>query len=225
MIENKEVTGIILIAGNSIRYGQNKNKNFEKIKSKYIFQYSLEAFQENIYIDNIILAIKGDEKEYINNIIKKMPIYKEVKLVQGGKSRKESVYNCISKTDSDIVIIHDGARPLIKQEYINKNIEAMKKYKGTSIAVKSKDTIKITNNEGIVIKTTERKNTWLIQTPQCFNRIILKKAHENCKEQDKITDDCMLLEKEGYEIKLIDGDYSNIKLTNLEDLKIIEKFF
>ena len=92
------------------------------------------------------------------------------------------------------------------------------------MAVKSKDTIKITDNNGIVLESTKRSNTWIIHTPQCFQRSILVEAHEKCVNDESITDDCMLLEKLGYKIKLIEGDYTNIKLTNYDDLKIIEQY-
>ena len=151
--------------------------------------------------------------EFINNIILNTNTTKPIKLVEGGKTRQESVYNCITKTKAEIVIIHDGARPLIKQEYINKCLDEMKKYNGATIAVKSKDTIKISDDNGIVINTTERRNTWIIQTPQCFEKEILLEAHKKFKDNEDITDDCMLLELLGDKVKLIEGDYTNIKVT------------
>ena len=144
-------------------------------------------------------------------------------MVVGGSSRKESVYNCLKETTADIVIIHDGARPAIKQNYIDKCIESMKEFKGVTIGVKSKDTIKITDENQVVVNTTVRANTWIVQTPQCFDRNILFIMHEKYKH-DEVTDDCMLLEKEGYPIKIIEGDYTNIKITTYEDINIIKEF-
>ena len=89
----------------------------------------------------------------------------------------------------------------------------MEKYNGATIAVKSKDTIKISDDNGVVISTTERKNTWIIQTPQCFKREILVQAHERFKNNETITDDCILLELSNQKVKLIEGDYTNIKVT------------
>ena len=207
------VTGIILVAGNSTRFGKKTNKNFEKIKGKYIIEYSLEHFIRNERIKDIIIAVKKEEKEFINTIISNINSTKPIKLVEGGKTRQESVYNCITNTKSEIVIIHDGARPLIKQEYINKCLDEMKKYNGATIAVKSKDTIKISDDNGVVINTTERRNTWITQTPQCFNKKLLLDAHKKFKDNENITDDCMLLELLGDKVKLIEGDYTNIKVT------------
>lgn len=223
MIDTRTVTAIILVAGNSTRYGQNRNKNFEKINGQAVLTYSLKAFNTNNYVDNIIIAIKKEEEQQVEEIISQGKFNKPVKIVIGGKTRKESVYNCITKTESDIVIIHDGARPMIKQEYINKCIENINEIKGVTIGVKSKDTIKITDENNIVTSTTNRDNTWIIQTPQCFDRETLLNMHKKYKNTE-VTDDCMLLEKGNYKVKIIEGDYTNIKITTYEDIKIIEQF-
>ena len=120
------------------------------------------------------------------------------------------------------MLIHDGARPKIKKEYIDNSLIEMKNYKGTTVAVKSKDTIKICDDNGVVIETTNRANTYLVQTPQCFDRKLLKELHEKYENDESITDDCMILEKLGYKIKIIPGDYTNIKVTTFDDLKICE---
>lgn len=222
MIDKRKVTAIILVAGNSTRYGQNRNKNFEKVNNKSIMEYSLDEFKKNKYIDDIIIAVKENETQNVQKLIEEKTV-KNIKIVIGGKTRKESVYNCIKNTNSDIVIIHDGARPVIKQEYIDKCIENVDKSQGVTIGVKSKDTIKITDDNNIVVNTTKRSNTWIIQTPQCFDREILLKMHEKYKNEE-VTDDCMLLEKNSYKIKILEGDYTNIKITTFEDIKIVQEF-
>ena len=191
MIDKRKVTAIILVAGNSTRYGQNRNKNFEKVNNKSIMEYSLEEFKKNKYIDDIIIAVKENETQNVQKLIEEKTV-KNIKIVIGGKTRKESVYNCINNTNSDIVIIHDGARPVIKQEYIDECIENVDKSQGVTIGVKSKDTIKITDDNNILVNTTKRSNTWIIQTPQCFDREILLKMHEKYKNEE-VKDDCMLL--------------------------------
>lgn len=222
LIYNKKVTAVILAAGNSVRYGQNKNKNLEIINGKQVLFYSLTEFDKNKYIDNIIIAVKKDEIPVVESIIKKENLQKKVDIVVGGDSRKASVYNSIKSTNADIVIIHDGARAFIKQDYINKCVESMNEFKGVAIGVKSKDTIKITDENGLVINTTNRSNTWLIQTPQCFDRDTLLKMHEKYKTKD-VTDDCMLLEEGDYKVKILEGDYSNIKITTYDDLNLMKE--
>lgn len=223
MIEGKSVTAIILVAGNSTRYGQNRNKNFEIINEKTVMYYSLEEFNKNAYIDNIIIGAKEKEISIIKDILQKEQWQKNIDIVLGGNSRQETVYNCIKNTQADIVIIHDGARPAIKQEYINKCIESMKEFKGSTIGVPSKDTIKITDENNIVLYTTKRSNTWLIQTPQCFDRKTLLEMHEKYKDEE-VTDDCMLLEKNNDKVKILKGDYTNIKITTYEDIDIVKQF-
>jgi len=228
LINQRKVTGIILVAGNSTRYGTGKNKNLEQINGKTVLEYSLKAFIENEYIDDILIAVKEAEKEIVKEIVEninKEDTVKEknIQIIIGGSTRTESVYNCITTTNSDIVIIQDGARPAIKQRYINECIETMEEIKGATIGVKSKDTTKITDENNIVISTTKRSNTWIIQTPQCFDRKTLLDMHEKYKK-DEVTDDCMLLEKGEFPVKIIEGDYTNIKITTYEDIDIIKQW-
>lgn len=223
MIEGKTITAIILVAGNSTRYGQNRNKNFDKIQGKEVMLYSLEAFNQNDFIDNIIIGAKDEELTIVKEIISKEKLIKQVDIVIGGKSRQETVHNCIKTTKSDIVIIHDGARAAIKQEYINLCVKSMKDFKGATVGVRSKDTIKITDENDVVIDTTKRSNTWIVQTPQCFERKTLLQMHEKYKNEE-VTDDCMLMEKGNYKVKILEGDYTNIKITTYEDLVGITQF-
>lgn len=223
-MNNKKTTAIILVAGNSTRYGQNKNKKLELINNKTILEYSLNEFNKNKNITDILITCRESELNSINEIIYKTRSLKPIKTVIGGNTRQESVYKSLNETDSDIVIIHDGARPIIKQSYIDISIQEMKNYKGVTIGVKSKDTIKIADSSGIIKSTTQRENTWIIQTPQCFDRITLLNAHNKFKADTSITDDCMVLEKYGETVKIIPGDYTNIKLTTIDDLNIINNF-
>lgn len=219
----KSVTAIIVAAGDSTRFGQNKNKNLFEVNEKPIIAYSIEAFNKSNRIDDIILVIKASEKEYFEGIVQNIELSKTLKYVNGGKTRMESVYNALRKTTSDIVIIHDGARPRIKEEYIDKCLEQMGKFKGVTVGVKAKDTIKICDDNGVVIETTKRANTYLIQTPQCFDRETLLELHEKFKGDSEITDDCMVLEKGGYKIKVVEGDYTNVKVTTFDDLHLVEE--
>ncbi|MCX4303514.1 MAG: 2-C-methyl-D-erythritol 4-phosphate cytidylyltransferase [Clostridia bacterium] len=223
-MSRKSVTAIILVAGNSTRFGKNRNKNFEIIEGKEVLLYSLEKFNQNKLVDNIVIVCKKDEENLVQKIVSKITLNKDIQYVKGGATRQESVYNAITKTNSDIVIIHDGARPMIQDKFITECIEEMDNFKGVSIAVKSKDTIKITDDNGIVKETTLRKNTWVIQTPQCFERKILLEMHEKFMGDETVTDDCMLMERSGNEVKLICGEYSNIKVTTYDDVNLVEGY-
>jgi len=222
MFKDKKVSAVILAAGSGTRFCANKNKVYVEIFNKPIMLYSVEAFLNNNYIDELIIVIKKGEEDIIKDILSKLELDKQVQLVIGGDTRKQSVQNALLKIDTDIAIIHDSARPAIKDEYINKCVEAMEEFQGVSIGVKSKDTIKITNDDGVIQQTTERKNTWIVQTPQCFYKEILLNAHKQFENDESITDDCMLLERAGYDVKMLEGDYSNIKVTTPEDSDIIK---
>lgn len=223
MISTKTVTAIILVAGNSTRFGKNRNKNLELINNKSILSYSLNAFNNNKYIDEIIVVVRTEDLENIEKIITEENITKKISIILGGNSRKESVYNALKNITNDIVIIHDGARPAIKQEYIENCLESMNEFKGVTVGVKSKDTIKIVDDNQIVINSTNRENTYIIQTPQCFDRKILFELHNKYSNLE-VTDDCMLLEKDGYKVKIIEGDYTNIKVTTYSDMEVIQEF-
>jgi 2-C-methyl-D-erythritol 4-phosphate cytidylyltransferase len=223
MINGKSVTAIVLVAGNSTRFGKNKNKNLELINGKSVLSYSLKEFNDNGYVDNIIVTVKKEDMDNVKMIIKEQLLIKKIDIVFGGSTRQQSVYNSIKDTKADIVIIHDGARPAIKQEYISECIESMEDFKGATVGVKSKDTIKIADDNNIVTSTTKRSNTWIIQTPQCFDRKTLLDMHEKFKSEE-VTDDCMLLEKGEHKVKIIEGDYTNIKVTTAEDINIIKAF-
>ena len=217
---DNQVTAILLIAGSSTRYGKKTNKNFELINKKPFFIYSLDIFIQNKNIDEIIIVSKKDDQD---KLLKLLPNNSKIRITIGGKERKDSVYNALKIAKNNIVIIHDGARPLLKNSYINNCLKEIKKYDGCTIGVKAKDTIKIADKNNIVIETTQRSNTYQIMTPQCFHKNILKELHEKNRNDD-ITDDCMLLERTGYNIKIIEGDYTNIKVTTKEDLDIAKLF-
>lgn len=179
----KTVAAIILMAGSSTRYGKNKNKNLEIINHKPVFLYSVEVFEQSKEVQEILLAVKKEEIEEVKAILNKRRNKVPIQIVEGGDTRQESVYHALLQTQANIVFVHDGARPAIKERYIKDLLKEMKDFKGANVAVKSKDTVKITDDKQIVLNTTYRANTWLSQTPQCFHRDILLEIHE--KERRK----------------------------------------
>lgn len=223
MYKEKRVTGIILCAGSGTRFDVQKNKVYQEINGRPLIAYSIEKFSEHPYIDEMIVVTKPEEEELCKTIVEDTSALSNVKIVYGGETRKDSVYNALIVASGEIVIIQDGARPLLTSKMISDCIEQMDYVKGVTIGVKSKDTIKITDSEGIIVSTTERKNTWMIQTPQCFDKALLEKGHQ-MKFDKEITDDCMILEEIGYPVKVIEGEYSNIKVTVKEDIELAEKF-
>ncbi len=218
-------TAIVLAAGKGSRMNTGINKQYINILGKPIIAHTLDVFNKCDEIQNIILVAAEDEKDLCANIIAEYKYNKVRAVVAGGRERQESVYNGLTQLDSNckIVLIHDGARPLVKSSTISVGVEACKKHGAVSVGVPSKDTIKIVTEQQIVNYTPNRKNIWITQTPQIFKAEIIKRAHKTARENAvNATDDALLVEYMGYNVKMIEADYENIKITTPEDLIIAE---
>lgn len=217
---------VIVSAGRGNRMKCDINKQFLKIGGKEVIAHTIEKFYNNKNIGEIIIVVREDEKEFLQeNIINKYG-YKNLKIAFGGKERQDSVYNGLQEVDKNcsIVLIHDGARPFVTNEIIEQSIECAQKYNCAIVGIPVKDTIKIVNENNDVCNTPNRNTLWSIQTPQVFDYSLIMKAHEKAKN-DKYygTDDSMLMEYLGYNVKVVEGSYDNIKITTPEDLKVAEE--
>ena len=217
---------VIVSAGRGSRMKSDINKQFLKIGGKEVIAHTVERFYNNKNIGEIIIVVREDEKEFFQeNIINKYG-YKNLKIAFGGKERQDSVYNGLQEVDKNcsIVLIHDGARPFVTNEIIEKSIKCAQKYNCAIVGIPVKDTIKIVNENNDVCNTPNRNTLWSIQTPQVFDYSLIMKAHEKAKN-DKYygTDDSMLMEYLGYNVKVVEGSYDNIKITTPEDLKVAEE--
>ena len=224
------ISAIILAGGKGKRMRSAISKQFIDIKGKPIIYYTLKKFSENKKIDNIIVVLPEDEVKYFKeNILKKYEL-RINKIVIGGKERQDSVYNALKSlknSSTDIVLIHDGARPFITEEIIERGLEKVKETGACVVGMPSKDTIKLSDAEGYVKETPDRKCVWTIQTPQIFSYALIREAHDSIRKKDmsKITDDAMVIEQEtGVKVALAEGSYQNIKITTPEDLYIAEAF-
>lgn len=214
------VTAIIVAAGKGSRMNVGYNKQYIKIKEKEILTYTLEIFERNKKVDNIILVAHENEVDFCEKqIVEKYNILKVIKVVSGGRTRQESVYKGLKECkDSDLIIIHDGARPFLKSDYIDKCINVALEKQSAVLAVKVKDTIK-TGENGVFINTLKRDNLYSVQTPQVFKYDLIIKAHKKAIENDLIaTDDASLIEDLGHKVNIVEGDYFNIKVTTKEDI-------
>ena len=217
---------VIVSAGRGSRMKADINKQFLKLKGKEVIAHTIDKFYNNKNIDEIVVVVKEDEADFFRrNIIDKYG-YKNIKIDFGGKERQDSVFNGLKAVNErcDIVLIHDGARPFVTDEIIKNSIECAKKNKCVIVGVPVKDTIKIINKDNEVCDTPNRSTLWSIQTPQVFEYLSIIKAHKIAKEKSYYgTDDSMLMEYLGYNVKVIEGSYNNIKITTPEDLKIGEE--
>ena len=216
------ISAIILAGGKGKRMGASVSKQFIELKGKPIIYYTLKKFEENKNIDNIVVVLPPDEVSYFKEEILKKYSLKIDKIVLGGTERQDSVYNAlksIADTETDIVLIHDGARPFISNRIINDGIKYANEYGAAAPGVMPKDTIKVKNENNFSINTPDRSSLVAIQTPQVFKYKEILKCHEKVKvNKEVVTDDTMVVEKYGYKVYLYEGEYTNIKVTTPEDL-------
>ena len=219
-------TAIVLAAGKGTRMNAGMNKQFMLINDRPLLAQTLAAFQSCNAIDSIILVAGREElKTCKEQIIDRYGFDKVDKLVPGGSERQQSVYNGIMELEDDcsIVVIHDGARPILPEGIIERCIDGAEIYGAVSAGMPAKETIKILNEEGFVQYTPERGKVWVTQTPQAFKRDIIEKAHEMATIKGiSGTDDAFLVECMGIKVKMLEGSYENIKITTPEDIILAE---
>ena len=227
-----KITAIVLAAGSGSRMKSKTKKQFMEIKGKPVIWYSLFEFEKS-RVDEIILVTGKEDIDYCKKeIVEKYYLKKIKNVVAGGSERYESVYNGLKEVTGNIVLIHDGARPLINNEIIERSIEGTIKSDACVVGVPVKDTIKRANKEGYIIDTPNRSELWITQTPQSFKTDLVKMAYKKMKEELEkgnttlnITDDAMVVEEfTTNQVRFVQGDYKNIKVTTPEDIDIAELF-
>ena len=228
-MEQGRCTAIVLAAGQGKRMHSKIQKQFLEIGGKPVLYYSLHCFQESQLIRDIILVTGEEMISYCEQeIVKKYGFSKVRKVTAGGKERYDSVYaGLLCCQDTDYVYIHDGARPFITEEMVQRGYEAVKRNNACVMGMPSKDTVKLADSSGYVKETPDRKIVWNIQTPQIFSYDLIRGAYESIRKKDMtgVTDDAMVVEQEtGTKILLVEGSYQNIKITTPEDLAIAEAF-
>lgn len=209
---NNKVTAIITAGGSSVRFGS--NKLLEKLNNITVIETTILKF---IDIVNQIIIPSGEmTKEYI--LKSKLFPSDKIKFAPAGATRQESVYNAINLcTNTDIVLIHDGARPYISKETILETINLAKKYKAVVVGKMATDTIKIVQ-ENKIIKTLDRKTIFHAETPQAFDFDLIKKIHIKYANTGNFTDDSSMVEAEGIQPYIFISKENNKKITTKSDL-------
>lgn len=221
-------TAIVLAAGSGSRMQSKVKKQYMLLDGKPILYYALEVFEKSA-VDEVILVVSPGEASYCKKeIVEKYCFQKVTRIVEGGKERYNSVFEGLKAApDADYVLIHDGARPFITPEIIERAMKGVREYRACVVGMPVKDTIKITDKEGYSKETPERKNVWMIQTPQCFEYRLIYDAYQKMlqNEDTAITDDAMVLERISHiPVKLLEGSYRNIKITTPEDLLVAQAY-
>jgi len=221
---------LIPAAGMGRRMGASINKQYLMLGGLPIVARTISVFERSPLIDAIYLVIPADEIPYCQeHVIDACGFRKVAAIVPGGKERQHSVLNGLNAmtgnvADSDVVLIHDGVRPLVTQEMLSESIAVAKERDCALVGVPVKDTIKRVH-DGIVLDTPMREDLWQAQTPQSFRFGIIHAAHLAAEAAGFVgTDDASLIERTGGEVCIIRGDYRNIKITTPEDLIMAEAF-
>ena len=248
---HKKTTAIVLAAGNGKRMKSREKKQFMLIAGKPILFYSLKAFQDSPLIDSIVLVTGADETERCRREITDRFLFDKVKVITaGGAERYDSVYLGLLKCESDteIVFIHDGARPFVTEEIIARAYDAACRYRACTVGMKAKDTIRIADSSGFTLTTPDRKSVWQIQTPQVFEYQLALEAYTKLEENKSgrtgdgmtaerapcegaakklragFTDNAVMTEGKAHEAKGAAGELRSEGPTITDDAMVVEEF-
>lgn len=219
-----KVTCIVAAGGSGTRMGASVNKLFLKIDEKPVIVHTLKTLQKCKEIDEIIISAKEDEIIKISELISVYSITKVKTIVKGGKTRGESVLSasCEISADTEIIMIHDGARPLVTDDILKETIKSASDFGAAACGVKPKCTLKSVD-DGFIKDTIDREKTVEIQTPQVFKKELFDKMYSQSIDViNSATDDCILAEMSGVKIAITEGSYKNIKITTPGDIEIAE---
>lgn len=215
------ISAIIVAAGKGIRMNNTVRKQYLLLAERPILSHTLSAFDACNLINKIFLVVPEQDFEFCHkDILSPLKLQKKVRLVSGGTERQNSVYNGLLSIDAgSMVVIHDGVRPFINSEQLAACINGAKEHGACILGIPAYDTVKSINRSDYIDKTLERNAIWLAQTPQVFKYDLIIKAHEHAKQEGFTgTDDAMLVERLGINVRIIRGNRYNIKITTAEDL-------
>lgn len=223
--KKEKISALIVAGGVGSRMGADIPKQFLEILGKPVIAYTIEAFEKSDCIDEIVIVTLEEYIVYLKDIADSFGFSKVKKIVAGGSTRQESVYKGLMEITGEYVLIHDGARPLVSQEVIENCVCTVTTNSACAVGVKVNDTLKIADDNKFITATPDREHIYSIQTPQCFKTEEIINAHESAlKSGFSGTDDAVLYERLGKKVKIVEGDYSNIKITSPIDISIAEAY-
>jgi len=208
---------IIPAAGSGKRMGLGFNKVFADVDGLPMIIKTMSIFDKT-NCEKIIVVYQPSDKQMLQDLLSKYSFKATVELIEGGKERLNSVSNGLNVVESEFVLIHDGARPFLSEESLCDLLTVLEKHEACLLAVKAKDTIKVVR-DGVVIETPKRETMYLAQTPQAFKTDIIKECYTKAiTSNEMFTDDASVAERYNVEVRIVEGDYANIKVTTKEDL-------
>nr|WP_294681835.1 2-C-methyl-D-erythritol 4-phosphate cytidylyltransferase [uncultured Anaerotignum sp.] len=220
-------TAVIVAAGKGKRMGTKISKQFLLLGEKEILAHTVEKFEKADAIRDIILVTGREAVQDVREMAQEYGWKKIHAVTEGGRERQDSVFLGLQHLpqDTEVVLIHDGVRPFVTAEILERSIAVAVQMGGCVAGVPAKDTIKVCNAQGLAVATPERSTLWQIQTPQTFRKEEIISAYQAARADGFLgTDDASVLEHSGYPVQVIMGSYRNIKITTKEDLLIGEAF-
>jgi len=219
-----KVAAVVPAAGRGARMGLAVKKQYLLLEGIPVIGHTLKVIANSPVVHSIVLVTSPGEEAYCKAaIVERLGISKVAAIVPGGSERQESVFNGLLalSTDTGVVVVHDGARPLLRTEELAAVVDAAVKYGAATLAVPVKDTVKLAGGDDFVAGTLPRERLWLTQTPQAFSyRLILEAHHRAMEAKHTGTDDAGLVEMLGQPVKIVAGSYENLKITTPEDLLV-----
>jgi len=218
--------GVRMNSSLSVRTNHSVSKQYLPLGGKPIIARTLLALESFTLIDEIVVAVRKEEKDHCQReIIEKFNITKVRKLIEGGERRQNSVHNALAAVGEgcNLAVIHDSVRPFITEDILMETIAQANIHKASIVAVPVTDTLKEAKYHGFIQRTLPRENLWVVQTPQVFDYGLILEAHERAKKENFTgTDDASLVERIGHPVKVVEGTTDNIKITTAEDLMMAE---
>lgn len=225
----KRNVAVVLAGGKGSRMGTDIPKQFFEINGKTVLEYSVEAFDSNPSIDEVVIVSHKDYIDKVKALVSKNNYKKVAHVLEGGKERYDSSLAAVRKYAAEdvILILHDAARPLVSKRIIDDVISTMKSAKACGVAIASTDTILVCN-DGVLSSVPDRKTMYRAQTPQAFDIEVIRSAYEIGLKDPAFTatDDCgvVLKYRPDIPIRIVDGEDSNLKVTYRDDLKMVELY-
>jgi len=221
----QKLSVILPAAGNSTRFGAGEKKTFISLDGRAVWLRTADLFASRPDLLELILVISAEDEELVRFKFHANLAFMNVKLVIGGAERVDSVRSALCQVDAsaDLVLIHDAVRPCVSAEKISEVISMAAQTGAAILATEVVQTVKRVSCNSVIEETVPRKNLWLAQTPQVFRRDIILKAYENVTNLGiRPTDDAEVVEASGYSVTVVPCPYTNIKITNREDLAMAE---
>jgi len=220
------VVALIPAAGQGKRMGSERPKAFISLGALPILAHTLQKFEACPQVDEIIpLVPPGEGVTWTREIVSRHGLQKVFQIMPGGAERQESVFIGLKaiREKAGAVIIHDGARPFVTIDLIQRSLSEARRFRAVAVALPASETTKEVDGENIVLRTVDRRQLWLMQTPQSFDYNLILRAHEEARRDGFVgTDDASLVERLGVPVKIIEGSRLNFKITTPEDLVLAE---